>query len=160
MNAPAKGVKPGMLELDIHSAPSPAPGSERQSRAQAQVMCLLNQTWGTTVATNVLVADTPAKRRRGLLGRPPLTLEQGIWIVPCESVHTFGMGYSIDLVYLNRRRRVVKIVEALAPNRVSFCLRARSVIELASGTVRRSGTQVGHQMALAASPESVSATSD
>lgn len=135
--------------------------SGRHSRGQAGHVSVLNQTRGITIAGNVFVADTPRKRRRGLLGLPPLSPDQGVWIAPCESVHTVGMRYSIDLVYIDRKYRVVKTVEDIPPNRASFCLRARSVIEFASGTIRRSGTQVGHQLLFAASSvDSVRALSD
>ena len=114
----------------------------------AHNVCVLNQTRCSTVASSVSVADTPATRRRGLLGRPVLEQHEGLWIVPCESVHTFGMSYPIDLAYLDRARRVVKIVESLQPCRLSMCLRAHSVMELAAGAVRLSGTRIGHQLGI------------
>lgn len=150
-----------MFVASDKSETSPVTHSGLRSWIEAGRVCLLNQTRGITIAASISVADTPRKRRRGLLGRPPLSPDQGMWIVPCESVHTVGMRYSIDVVYIDRKRRVVKTVEAMAPNRVSFCLRARSVIELASGTVRRSGTQVGHQLLFAAATvDPMSALSD
>jgi uncharacterized membrane protein (UPF0127 family) len=130
INAPAYSGKPSVSRIGLVRA--------------------LNKTHGSTVATSVSVADTPGNRRRGLLDRPELEEHEGLWIVPCESVHTVGMRYPIDLVYLDRKRRVVKIVESLAPYRMSLCLRAHSVIELAAGAARRSGTKIGHQLALAA----------
>lgn len=141
----------------------PIDGSAAHSRrcsVEAQLFCLFNQTRGTTIAASISMADTPSKRRHGLLGRPSLLPSQGMWIVPCESVHTVAMRFPIDVVYLDKKRRVVKIVEAMAPYRVSLCLRARSVIELAAGTARRSGTQVGHQLLLAAHAQPMSAVSD
>jgi uncharacterized membrane protein (UPF0127 family) len=134
----------------FQSPPDPDANRSGPSPDKAKLVYVSNRSCGTVVATVVTVAETPAKRRRGLLGHPALGPQEGIWIVPCESVHTVGMRYHIDLVYLDRRSRVVKIVEALAPNRISLCLRARSVIELAPGTVHRSGTQVGHQLSLRA----------
>ncbi len=66
-----------------------------------------------------------------------------MWIVPCESVHTFGMRFPIDLVYLNRKRRVKKVRSAIPPWRMSVCLSAHSVVELAAGTVCATQTQRG-----------------
>jgi uncharacterized membrane protein (UPF0127 family) len=120
--------------------------------ARAGYVCIHNLTSCSTVAASVLVADTPWSRRRGLLGRPKLEAHEGLWIVPCESVHTVGMNYSIDLLYLNRRRQAIKIVESLAPRRVSLCLRAHSVIELAAGTLKLSGTMIGHQLMVSPLP--------
>lgn len=150
MNLPEKGTNLNLLALFNQSTTGPFAQCGVRSCIDAGRVCVLNRTSGTTVAANVSVANTPRNRRRGLLGRPPLSPDQGMWIVPCESVHTVGMRYPIDIVYLDRKRKVVKIVEALAPYRVSVCLRARSVIELASGTVRLSRTQVGHQLQFAA----------
>ncbi len=148
----------------MHNSAHPAPNAPSHCGewfvARAGLVCVLNQTQCSTVATNVSVADTPGRRRRGLLGRPELEEHEGLWIIPCESVHTVGMRYPIDLVYLDRKRRVIKIIESLAPYRMSLCLRAHSVIELAPGAARRSGTTVGHQLALAPCAESYSSLSE
>jgi uncharacterized membrane protein (UPF0127 family) len=66
-----------------------------------------------------------------------------MWIVPCESVHTFFMQFPLDLVYLDRKQRVKKIRSNVLPWRVSLCLSAHSVLELPSGTIRDSQTEVG-----------------
>src|SRR5580658_9539426 len=69
---------------------------------------VLNVTRQTLLADALEVADSGAKRNKGLLGRKGLSAGEGLWIVPCESVHTFGMQFSIDLVYLNRDLRIKK----------------------------------------------------
>ncbi|MGA2220107.1 MAG: DUF192 domain-containing protein, partial [Terracidiphilus sp.] len=74
------------------------------------------------------VADTGAKRSKGLLGRKGLAPGEGLWIVPCESVHTIGMQFPIDLVYIDRKKRVKKIRSAVPPWRLSACLSAHSII--------------------------------
>jgi uncharacterized membrane protein (UPF0127 family) len=89
------------------------------------------------------VADTAAKRNKGLLGRACLAPGEGLWISPCEAVHTFWMQFPIDLVYLDRKNRIRKLVSAVPPWRLSACLRAHSVIELPSGTIRETQTQPG-----------------
>lgn len=89
------------------------------------------------------VADTAAKRNKGLLGRKELPHGEGLWIVPCESVHTFGMQFPIDLIYLDRNHKVKKVRSAVRPWRLSACLTAHSIIELPSGTIVESRTQVG-----------------
>src|SRR5215471_20789528 len=89
------------------------------------------------VACRVEVADRGPVRRRGLLGRQSLDEGEGLWIVPCEAVHTFGMRFPIDLVFLDRRNVVRKVRSNVPPWRLSGCLRARSVLELAAGTLKR-----------------------
>ncbi len=67
----------------------------------------------------------------------------GLWIVPCESVHTFFMRFAIDLVYLDRKNKVKKVRSAVGPWRVSACLTAHSVLELPAGTIRDTLTKAG-----------------
>jgi hypothetical protein len=106
----------------------------------------LNLTRQTVLATSIEVADHSAARRKGLLGRDSLPAGEGLWIIPCESVHTFGMRFPIDLVYLDRKRRVKKIRSAVPPWRLSACLSAHSVIELAAGTICRTQTSPGDNL--------------
>ena len=67
-----------------------------------------NQTRNTVLGEAADVADTSAKRRVGLLKHERLEPGEGLWIVPCESVHTFFMKFPIDLVYLDKKRKVRK----------------------------------------------------
>jgi uncharacterized membrane protein (UPF0127 family) len=109
-------------------------------------MKILNLTREVVLAHCVEVADHGAARRRGLLGRNSLPPGEGLWIVPCESVHTFGMKFPIDLVYLDRNKKVKKIRNGVPPWRLSACLSAHSVIELASGTVEMTRTKPGDKL--------------
>lgn len=102
-----------------------------------------NLTRQTILAARVEVADHGAKRSKGLLGRACLMPGEGLWIVPCEAVHTFCMRFAIDLVYIDRHKRVKKVRSDVMPWRMSACLSAYSVIELAAGTVRETRTQAG-----------------
>ena len=105
-----------------------------------------NLTRETTVAERLEVAVLGARRRKGLLGRTGLPADEGLWIVPCESVHTFGMKFAIDLVYLDRNKCVRKVSHSVPAWRVSGCLSAHSVLELAAGTVARSQTSPGDRL--------------
>jgi hypothetical protein len=100
------------------------------------------------LADAVELADTSAKRRTGLLKHERLEPGHGLWIVPCESVHTFFMKFAIDLVYVDKRHKVRKVRHAVAPWRMSACLSAHSVIELRAGTAEQSGTRVGDELAV------------
>jgi uncharacterized protein len=70
----------------------------------------------------------------------------GLWILPCEAIHTFFMKMSIDSVFLDRELRVTKVEKNLRPFRVALSLRAHSVLELPPGTVLRSRTEVGDRL--------------
>jgi uncharacterized membrane protein (UPF0127 family) len=107
-----------------------------------------NQTRNTVLGARVDVADTSAKRRTGLLKHTGLAPGEGLWIVPCESVHTFFMKFAIDLIYLDRDRKVRKVRSAVPPWRLSACLPAHSVIELPAGTAEETGTRPGDALAI------------
>jgi hypothetical protein len=107
-----------------------------------------NQTRDTVLAEAAELADTSAKRRTGLLKRQGLAPGEGLWIVPCESVHTFFMKFPIDLIYLDKRRKVKKVRHAVPAWRLSACLLAHSVLELPAGMARQSGTVAGDELAI------------
>lgn len=105
-----------------------------------------NKTRNTVLADAAEVADTSAKRRTGLLKHDHLEPGQGLWVIPCESVHSFFMKFAIDLVYLDRKRRVRKLRHRMVPWRLSACLTAQSILELPAGTLERTGTERGDQL--------------
>lgn len=105
-----------------------------------------NLTRETVLAERVETADRGATRQKGLLGRDGLSPGEGLWIVPCESVHTFFMRFPIDLVYLDRKKRVRKVRSNVMPWRLSACLSADSVVELAAGAALAAKTQTGDQL--------------
>jgi uncharacterized membrane protein (UPF0127 family) len=89
------------------------------------------------------LANTGRTRRVGLLKHSGLQKGEGLWIVPCEAIHTFFMRFPIDVVYLDRKRRVTKVVPNLGPWRLSVSWRGHSVVELPVGTIEQSGTSAG-----------------
>jgi uncharacterized protein len=104
-------------------------------------------TSGKELALNLALADTLFARLKGLLGRSALPAGEGLWIKPCNSVHTFGMKFPIDVVFLDKGKRVVGIAKTLRPNRISrIYTSANSVIELPAGTLDASDTMPGHQL--------------
>lgn len=102
-----------------------------------------NLTRQTVLAESTLLASNSAARNKGLLGRTSLPLGEGLWILPCESVHTFFMKFPIDLVYIDRDKRVKKVRSNVPPWRLSACLSAHSIVELPAGTVLRTQTVSG-----------------
>jgi uncharacterized membrane protein (UPF0127 family) len=105
-----------------------------------------NITRGTVVGDAIDKADTSAKRRTGLLKHTGLNEGGGLWIVPCESIHMFFMKFALDVIYIDRKLRVKKVVRNLKPWGMSACLSAHSVIELPVGTIDRTGTQAGDEL--------------
>ena len=107
-----------------------------------------NITRGTVLASSLEVADSGPARNKGLLNRDGLEPGGGLWIIPCQSVHTFFMRFPIDLVYLDARKRVRKVRSAVGARRISLCLTAQSVIELPAGTIQETQTQRGDTLVI------------
>jgi len=107
-----------------------------------------NHTRNTILGDAVELADTSETRRVGLLKHERLEPGSGLWIVPCESVHTFFMKFPIDLVYLDKQRKVRKVRHAVPAWRLSACLSAHSILELPAGTAEKSGTLPGDELVM------------
>jgi len=112
----------------------------------------MNDRTRSAVALEVDVAATRATRRRGLLGRESLGATEGLLLTPCKAVHTVGMRFPIDLIFIDRDGRAVRIVRALAPWRIAMSTRAKAVIELAAGTAAAADIQIGDMLYLAPAP--------
>jgi uncharacterized membrane protein (UPF0127 family) len=103
-----------------------------------------NRTRGTTLATEVAVADRFGARLRGLMGKPPLATGAALLIRPCAGIHTFFMRGAIDAVFLDGAGRVVAAVGPIAPWRMTRIYpAAEEVLELPPGTIAASGTGEG-----------------
>jgi len=109
---------------------------------------LVNRTRGAVLADRVQRAERVLDRMRGLLGRAGLGEGEALAIAPCGSIHTFFMKFAIDAVFLDRRGRVVRALASLRPWRATrFHLRAEQVVELPAGTLSRTGTRKGDELA-------------
>jgi uncharacterized protein len=93
------------------------------------------------VVSDYRLAASFRERLFGLLGRSELPQGQGLWLQPCAAVHTVGMRFAIDLVFLDRDARIIRIDHNVAPGRVRVCWAANSVLELSAGRA--------HEIALA-----------
>jgi uncharacterized membrane protein (UPF0127 family) len=110
---------------------------------------IYNRTRETFVATEATIADGYFSRLVGLLGKTRNWARpgRGLWIIPSHGVHTIGMLFPLDLVFLDRNKVVVRTEEHVSPFRISrVSLQAYSVLELPPHTVFRTGTQVGDQI--------------
>ena len=112
----------------------------------------MNDRTRSAVALEVDVAATRSTRRRGLLGRDSLGATEGLLLSPCKAVHTVGMRFPIDVIFIDRDGRAVRIVSALAPWRIAMSARAKAVIELAAGTATASDIRIGDLLYLAPAP--------
>ena len=89
------------------------------------------------------IADTSEKRRTGLLKHSKLEAGEGLWIAPCEGVHTFFMKFPIDVLFLSKQKKVLKVRHRMVAWRMAMSIRAHSVLELPAGTAEATGTAAG-----------------
>ena len=112
-----------------------------------QTVRVLNTTKGTVLGGRVGVADTSVSRMVGLLGQSSMEAGTGLLILPSQAVHTVGMRFPIDVVFVDRRLRVIHVQPSLVPYRVSgLHWRARYVLELPTGTIAETSTSVGDEL--------------
>jgi uncharacterized membrane protein (UPF0127 family) len=100
----------------------------------------------TTLADRAQIADSSKTRKTGLLKHDRLDPGDGLWITPCEGVHTVGMKFPIDVLFLDKQRKVVKIRASMPRWRMAACLWAHSVLELPSGMAAETRTAPGDQL--------------
>ena len=102
-----------------------------------------NVTRGSVLGDRIRIADTSLTRLFGLLSRSGLSAGEGLWIQPSSGVHTFFMRFTIDVVGLDRERKVVKLWPNLVPWRVtSVSMKLHNVIELPAGAIASTGTSL------------------
>lgn len=111
-----------------------------------RVISITNLTTGWTLAQQVRIAETVADRIKGLLGTSQLPLGCGLLLRPCHSIHTIGMAYAIDVLFLDWDYNVLKVVGDLRPMRAASCWAGEMALELPAGTAARTGTQVSHRL--------------
>ena len=128
----------------IQDNESPATSRNQQTGSPSgSCVAIRNLTRDTQIATHIEVAGSNVKRSKGLLGRKSLAPGEGMWIIPCEAIHTFFMQFPIDLIYLDKKLRVKKVRSGVKAWRISGCLSAHSVLELPEGTIRDTKTERG-----------------
>jgi len=111
-------------------------------------IALVNTTRETTLGERIAVAETSWSRMVGLLGKRGLEPGTGLLIIPSQAVHTVGMRFAIDVVFVDRHWRVVHLRPAMLPYRVTALhWRAQFVLELPAGVIAQSQTAIGDQLA-------------
>ncbi len=121
---------------------------------QKQKYCVYNQTRESFLSLGVAAADTTLARLKGLIGKLRLELDEGLWIVPSRGIHTVGVLFPIDLVYLDDGHHVLHVVESFPTFRISpWITQAASVLELPTHTIYSSQTQPGDQLVICVAEE-------
>lgn len=110
-------------------------------------MIVQNPGRATSLGEAIQVADTAALRVKGLLGRECLEDGQGLLFRGCSSLHTFFMQFPIDIVFLDRKQKVLKVASSVRPFKlVAAPFRAYYALELPAGAIETSGTHVGDHL--------------
>lgn len=107
-------------------------------------MRIVNRTRRTVLASNVRLADTGLSRLRGFLLRPEPRTGEGLLLSPCNAIHTWGVRFPLDVVFLDAAGRVLRVIESLPPRTASGRVPGgRYVLELPTGTIEATATVVG-----------------
>ena len=110
-------------------------------------MRAVNASRNVGLAQSVEVATNLWARSRGLLGRKRLESGGGLLLDPCSGIHTIGMAFSIDALFLSKDGEVLHLVPRMKPFRMSrYVFKARSVLELPAGAIEKTGTRVGDRV--------------
>jgi len=116
--------------------------------------CVYNQTRECFLSLGVTPADTTFTRLKGLIGRLRLRVDEGLWVVPSCGIHTMGVLFPLDLIYVDENHQVVHVIEHFPRFRISpLKTLATSVLELPTHTIYTSQTQAGDQLLICAAEE-------
>jgi uncharacterized membrane protein (UPF0127 family) len=107
-------------------------------------MKLTNSKKTLPIVSNVEVAKSPWARMKGLLGRTQMPDDFGLWIKPCNNIHTCFMNFPIDVMFLNKNCEVTSTANNVQPWKLLiFDLKAHSVVELPPGTLTKAQIEKG-----------------
>ncbi len=107
---------------------------------------LVNARTGAVIARQLLTAFDSASRRKGLLGRESLAEGTALIIAPSNAVHTFFMRFPIDIAFVSKDGRVLKVRHAVPQRRATLALRAYAVVEMPAGTLQKLDTRAGDSL--------------
>jgi uncharacterized membrane protein (UPF0127 family) len=106
--------------------------------------CVYNLTRECFLNLGVTLADTSFARLKGLIGRLRLKSSEGLWVVPSSGIHTLGVLFPLDLIYLDDSYQVIHVIEYFPTFRIApLKIKAASVLELPE---RRAGPQGGKRI--------------
>jgi len=126
----------------------------RWKEMERRKYCVYNQTSESFLSFGVTVADNIFARLKGIIGKRAASMDEGLWIVRPNVVHTFGVFSARDLVYLDEEYRVLQVVESFPTFRIADLIAdAASVLELPVHTIYSSHTQPGNQLVICVAEE-------
>lgn len=106
----------------------------------------INTTRGVRLTQCGRVADNFYTRLVGLLRDKSLEFGDGLWIMPCNSIHSIGMKFVFDAIFLDKNLKVVHLMSEMKPWRISkMVFAAHSVLELPAGLILQTNTEMGDQ---------------
>ena len=115
----------------------------------AETVVILNTTRNTVLGDRIRIAETSLSRMIGLLGQRSLEPGTGLLIFPSQAIHTVAMRFAIDVIFVDRKWRVVHLRPAMVPYRLTgIHWRARCVLELPVGVIAQTSTGIGDQLAV------------
>ena len=115
---------------------------------------MYNQTRECFISLGVTPADTTFTRLKGLIGKLKLRIDEGLWVVPSCGIHTMGVLFPLDLIYIDENHQVVHVIEHFPRFHISpLKTQAASVLELPTHTIYSSQTQSGDQLLICAAEE-------
>jgi uncharacterized protein len=124
------------------------------NRMDRRTYCVYNQTRECFLCLGVVPADNTFARLKGLIGKLKLKLDEGLWVVPSQGVHTLGVLFPLDLIYLDDNHKVIHVIEHFPRFRIApLRIQAASVLELPTHTIYTSQTQPGDQLIICAAEE-------
>ena len=126
-----------LLVSDAFEAPAVAYGELARRTRKGARTSPVRRLDGPVVCEHCTIADSPLPRMRGLLGKRDLPSDEGVLLKPAGSVHTFFMRFPIDIVFLDRDGRVLRIAESVRPWRTAGARGAKAVLELRAGECAR-----------------------
>ena len=96
------------------------------------------------ICENVLFANTVIKRLVGLLGRKSFNDIDGLLLSPCSQIHSIGMKFEFDALYLDNTYRIVALYEKIGKNRIlPYNISVKTVLELPSGSIAKKNLEIG-----------------
>ena len=114
-----------------------------------QTMQIFNLTRSAVLAEQAKIATSLGQRMKGLLGKPSLVANEALVLKPCTAIHTFFMRFAIDVLFLDKNMRIIRLIQNMLPNRLSPAVwSSQMVIELPAGRINQTYTQIGDTIEL------------
>ena len=112
-----------------------------------QTVQIFNVAKGAVIAQQAKLTVSFGQRMKGLLGQDSLVANEALILKPCSSIHTFFMRFAIDVLFLDKNMRIVRLIQNMPPNRLSPIVWAsKMAIELPAGKISQTNTQIGDRI--------------